>query len=149
MSGSNTQILQRASEVLFEIIGERPQLAPRLAPLSGLLKDLASDVDVRTALQLEQVNTIQALLKQANGHMPPPGWPHLEALIRWVPTTPADHHVDALDRLLDRLNHALIDVHAWCETAANTPERARLLRDIWAHLDRQATQASRTVPPMW
>lgn len=149
MNVSNAQVLHRASAVLSEVIAQHPHLAPRLGPMSVLLNAVAADVLGHTAAQLERMKSIQALLKQANECLPAPGWPHLEALIRLAPTTPADYHVDALDRLLDRLNEALIEVQAWCETAANVPARARLLHDIWAHLDHEAAHASRLVPQMW
>jgi hypothetical protein len=149
MSSPCAQILHRASEVLAEVTAENPSLAPRLGPVSGILRMLAADVDGRTASQLAQVNAIRTILQQAQEIMPSPGWPQLEQLIRFAPASPADYGVDVLEEHLDRLKRALIEVHTWLETTAEEPGRARLLREIWAYLDQQATHASRLVSQLW
>ena len=148
MSSSGARILQRASEVLSDVIAENPHLGPKLGFLSGMLKTLGDEVDCYTAERLEQMNRMQAILKLAHESMPAPGWPHLEELVGFAPASPADYRVDVLDEHLVRLKRALIDVHAWAESV-DLPQRSNLLREIWKHLDQHAAQASRHVRQMW
>jgi hypothetical protein len=45
--------------------------------------------------------------------------------------------VSALETKLDRLRKALIELHAWLESASS-PEARGLLRDVWSFLERSA-----------
>lgn len=147
MSSYRTQILQRTSEALSDVIVEHPHLAPRLGVVSQMLAILAADADSLITSQLEQIAAMRALLRQTYALMPTP--PALDASLTCEPSSPADYRVDLLDEYINNAQQALIEAQAWLESAPDVPGRKALLREFWSYLRLQAEEEGRFMQPMW
>lgn len=148
MTGQFESALHQAAEVLFKQIAEYPQIAPKVGPVAMFLEHIAGDVDVHVASRLKEANRIKGILNKAAEIAPGAATAAWKDVIGLAPTSPDDYASKALDAYLGRLKAALIEVHAWIETA-DVPARQELLDEIWEYLSDQAKHESRVVPPMW
>jgi hypothetical protein len=148
MMGPSAAMLQGAAHMVFTMLGEAPQLGPRLGPLAGLLKALADSVDGQTADWLREASQIKAFLLRARDCAATPGWTCPQALIDFTPMAADDFQAAALEAYVHRLRAGLTQLHAWLETAC-IPEGPALLADIWRWLEEQAQTAGRHAPSMW
>lgn len=148
MIGLYAMMLKRAETIVFEQMEQVPSTAVELGCVGLLLRQLAQDVDGCAAYSLAQADRIKAILERTMKVMPPQERGKVVAMIPSPPSSPDDYHLSRLQGYLDRLNDALIEVHAWLETAEG-PVRDDLLDQIWACLEDQARHEGRLVHQLW
>lgn len=148
MNPSHATLLGLATDAVTALIAEHPELGPKLGPVSILLRIVGQHAGALTATQLEQIFSIQSLLRDARHALPDAPWAHLGELIDYRPTAPADFREDALKDKETALRQALVEVQARIEDTA-FPQRTRLLSDIWTDLEGRVRRASQGLPQMW
>lgn len=115
----------------------------KLMGMKVLLGILARQADDAAALRLAEIRELQALLQHAAGHAPPPLAGQLRDAAAGAAGAADDLRISALERALDGLRAALIELQAWLETTDH-PEAPALARQCWALLVR--ANARRQVP---
>lgn len=148
MIGPSGPALQQALAIVISQMGGKVAPSSPLFPVMLLLRQMVQGVDRYTPDCLSQANAIKRLVRDVAAVMPTGDAARLEHAIAWDPLAPEDFHASRLEQLLSELRMALIEAHAWLETA-DVPERDALLKRVWSLLADRTAYESRLVMQMW
>jgi len=140
--------LQHALGIVIAQMDGKVAPSNPLFPVMLLLRQLAEDVDDYTTDCLRQADAIRQLVRATAAMMPAETAVRLEQAVAWQPVAPQDFHATSLARWLSGLRCALIDAHAWLESA-DIAGRDELLNEIWSFLEARVAHESRQVGQMW
>lgn len=112
--------------------------------LRSTLGLIARDADEVASLRIGEIDELAALFRDAVDACPPELRVRLQAALEAAAVARDDLRISALERRLDVLRAALIDLQAWAETSAH-PQAAPMLERSWDFLvranGRRATDA--------